>query len=84
MKTTLLVLTVAAILSGRAAADSIGTTYNMDRMLSEPHPLANEYGTRWQKPQPAPAAPGTLDIPEEVARRDGSRESPSASFRGGL
>ncbi|MDA1090370.1 MAG: hypothetical protein O3A85_08680 [Proteobacteria bacterium] len=68
MKTTLLVLMMAGILSGRAAADSIGTTYNMDRMLSEPHPLANEYGTRWQKPQPAPATPGTLYIPATPAR----------------
>ena len=30
MKTTVLVLTVATILSGRAAADSLDTTYDMD------------------------------------------------------
>ncbi|PCH81752.1 MAG: hypothetical protein COC02_06280, partial [Rhodospirillaceae bacterium] len=53
MKTTVLVLTVATILSGRAAADSIGTTYDMDKMLSEPHPMANEYGTRWRQPSPS-------------------------------
>ena len=71
VKTTVLVLTVATILSGRAAADSIGTTYDMDKMLSEPHPMANEYGTRWQQPSPslrppAPSAPGTQ--PETLYR----------------
>ncbi|PPR69581.1 MAG: hypothetical protein CFH02_00457, partial [Alphaproteobacteria bacterium MarineAlpha3_Bin1] len=61
MKTTVLVLTVATILSGRAAADSIGTTYDMDKMLSEPHPMANEYGTRWHQPSPSlrPPTPGS-------------------------
>jgi hypothetical protein len=62
VKSTVLILMMATMLSGPAAAASIATTYDMDRMLSEPHPLANEYGTRWQQPpsplQPA-AAPGT-------------------------
>jgi hypothetical protein len=71
VKTIVLVLTVATILSGRAAADSIGTTYDMDKMLSEPHPMANEYGTRWQQPSPSlrpptPGAPGTQ--PETLYR----------------
>lgn len=65
MKTTwtgsLFVFSVLAVLSGPAAADSIGSTYDMDKLLSEPHPMANEYGSRWQQPppQPAPTAPGT-------------------------
>ena len=66
---SLTVLMAAALLSALmavpGAADSIGTVYNMDRMLSEPHPLADQYGTRWQAP-PA-AAPGTLlGIPAPV------------------
>ena len=47
----------AIIWAGPGAAGSIGSVYNMDRMLAEPHPLADQYGTRWQ-PQPAP--PPTL------------------------
>ena len=43
----------AVIWAGPGAADSIGAVYNMDRMLSEPHPLADQYGTHWQAP-PAP------------------------------
>ncbi|MBI2586350.1 MAG: hypothetical protein HYW28_10870, partial [Rhodospirillales bacterium] len=33
---------------GTASAASIDSTYDMERMLNEPHPLANEYGTRWR------------------------------------
>lgn len=51
---SLLVLTVITGLPDPGGADSIGTTYDMNRMLSEPHPMANEYGTRWQKPNSAP------------------------------
>ena len=56
---------VSALMAGSGAADSIGTVYNMDRMLSEPHPLADQYGTRWQAPPAsAPAyAPGAPRTP---------------------
>ncbi len=46
-----------ALMAVPGAADSIGTVYNMDRMLSEPHPLADQYGTRWQAPPPPSSAP---------------------------
>ncbi len=56
---------VSALMAGPGAADSIGTVYNMDKMLSEPHPLADQYGTRWQpSPASAPAyAPGAPRTP---------------------
>jgi len=63
VKTTVPVLIALTVLSGPAAADSIGTTYDMDRMLSEPHPLANEYGSRWQQLQQRQPMPGMLYRP---------------------
>ncbi len=52
---------VLALMAVPVAADSIGTVYDMDRMLSEPHPLADQYGTRWQ-PSPA-SAPVLAPVP---------------------
>ncbi len=42
-------------------AASVSSIYDMDRMLSEPHPLASQYGTRWRPaavvPVPRPETP---------------------------
>lgn len=43
-------LTAAMSVSAHAFAASISTAYDMNRMLNEPHPMANEYGTRWAPP----------------------------------
>ncbi|MCH7865763.1 MAG: hypothetical protein IIC56_11195, partial [Proteobacteria bacterium] len=51
----LLIVTAFAVASGTAGAASISSLYDLDRMLFEPHPLAHQYGTRWN---PATAAPG--------------------------
>ncbi len=51
----LLMVTAFAVASGTAGAASISSLYDLDRMLFEPHPLAHQYGTRWN---PAPVAPG--------------------------
>jgi len=43
-----------------AVAASASSIYDMNRMLSEPHPLAQQYGTRWRpaavQPAPRPVA----------------------------
>ncbi len=73
---------VAIIWAGSGAADSIGTVYDMDRMLSEPHPLANQYGTRWQAPPASPPssapayAPGATPSPFPVT----APEPPPTTF----
>lgn len=56
---------VSALMAGPGAADSIGTVYNMDRMLFEPHPLADQYGTRWQAP-PVSEPGRLLGIPAPI------------------
>ncbi|PPR59821.1 MAG: hypothetical protein CFH04_01923, partial [Alphaproteobacteria bacterium MarineAlpha3_Bin3] len=56
---------LGALASVSAHAASINSIYDMDRMLSEPHPLAGQYGTRWNPATIAPppmspeAAPGS-------------------------
>ena len=53
-----LLLAVLAGTAGKGAgAASIDTTYDMTRMLAEPHPLSGQMGTRWQ---PAPVDPRAL------------------------
>ncbi|MDA1022865.1 MAG: acyloxyacyl hydrolase [Proteobacteria bacterium] len=49
-------LAVFACGAESAVAASASSIYDMDRMLSEPHPLAHQYGTRWRPAavQPAP------------------------------
>ena len=49
-----------ALASVSAHAASINSIYDMDRMLSEPHPLAGQYGTRWN---PATVAPPPMSPP---------------------
>ncbi|HEX9570130.1 MAG TPA: acyloxyacyl hydrolase [Rhodospirillales bacterium] len=49
---------------GTASAASIDSAYDMERMLNEPHPLANEYGTRWR---PAPVQPRAPLPPRPIA-----------------
>ena len=50
----LLIVAALAVHSRTVGAASINSLYDMDRMLFEPHPMAHQYGTRWN---PAPAAP---------------------------
>ncbi len=47
------VAALLALIATGAEANSIYTLYNMDVFLNEPHPLANQKGTRWQPIQPA-------------------------------
>ncbi|HIM41301.1 MAG TPA: hypothetical protein EYM35_00305, partial [Rhodospirillales bacterium] len=51
---------LGALASVSAHAASINSIYDMDRMLSEPHPLAGQYGTRWNPATvaPPPMSPG--------------------------
>ena len=52
---------LGAVASSGAHAASINSVYDMNRMLNEPHPLAHQYGTRWNPATVAPppmAAPG--------------------------
>ena len=49
-KLFLVMLAAAVSVSVRSSADSISTVYDMNRMLNEPHPMADEYGTRWTPP----------------------------------
>lgn len=58
-------LAVFACGSGSALAASAGSIYDMDRMLSEPHPLAHQYGTRW-RPATAVPAPRPFAAPVEA------------------
>lgn len=53
---------LGALASVSAHAASINSIYDMNRMLSEPHPLAGQYGTRWKPAAPAApeAFPGAL------------------------
>ncbi len=44
---------LGALASVSAHAASINAIYDMNRMLSEPHPLAGQYGTRWKPAVPA-------------------------------
>ena len=57
----LVLVLMLAVLAGSAGngagAASIDTTYDMTRMLAEPHPLSGQMGTRWQ---PAPVDPRAL------------------------
>ncbi|MEE9196305.1 MAG: hypothetical protein V3U44_10720, partial [Alphaproteobacteria bacterium] len=56
----LVVAMLGALASVGAHAASINSIYDMDRMLSEPHPLAGQYGTRWRPA--APAGPGSSTV----------------------
>jgi lipid A 3-O-deacylase len=51
---------LGALASASAHAASINSVYDMNRMLSEPHPLAGQYGTRWK---PAAVAPPPMQAP---------------------
>jgi len=81
---SLSVLTLAALLSLPMAvpvgADSIGTTYDMDRMLSEPHPLADQYGTRWQSPPPSAPVPAPALLPTPSPFPATAPEPPPTTF----
>lgn len=84
---SLTVLAAAAILMAiiwaePGAADSIGSVYNMDKMLAEPHPLADQYGTRWQpRPASAPAyAPGAAPSPFPSPQPGTAPEPPPTTF----
>jgi hypothetical protein len=44
------ILAVAVAVPALSDAASISTVYDMNRMLNEPHPMTNEYGTRWAPP----------------------------------
>ncbi len=46
-------LAAAMPVTAGSNAASISTAYDMNRMLNEPHPMADQYGTRWA---PAPAS----------------------------
>jgi len=55
-------LALSIFLTTPAGAASVSSIYDMNRMLSEPHPLAHQYGTRW-KPAVVPqtgAAPAVM------------------------
>ncbi len=59
----LMLLMVSAVLSVTAHAGSVSSIYDMDRMLSEPHPLAHQYGTRWRPALVSPPAPAPVLSP---------------------
>jgi len=75
-------------MTGPAWAASVSSIYDMNRMLSEPHPLAHQYGTRWrpaQAPQiPVPQtraapAPAPVRAPAMTAPRARPIKSPAKS-----
>ncbi|MCH7936805.1 MAG: acyloxyacyl hydrolase [Proteobacteria bacterium] len=55
---------LGALAPAGAHAASINSIYDMNRMLSEPHPLAGQYGTRWKPAVPAApvVSPGASPI----------------------
>ena len=53
---------LGALASVSAHGASINSIYDMNRMLSEPHPLAGQYGTRWK---PAIVAPPPMSPPPQ-------------------
>jgi len=63
-------------MSARSDAASISTVYDMDRMLFEPHPMADEYGTRWTAP---PTPPPLSPVPLPMAPMPGNSASPAPS-----
>jgi len=63
-------LAVFACGLGSALAASAGSLCDMDRTLSEPHPLAHQYGTRW-RPAAAVPAPRPFAAPVEAPIRTG-------------
>mgnify|MGYP004181008299 CR=1 FL=1 len=63
---------LGALASVSAHAASINSIYDMDRMLSEPHPLAGQYGTRWN---PATVAPPPMSPPISPEAAPGSSNS---------
>jgi lipid A 3-O-deacylase len=77
--TILAVFVLVVVVAAKAAVAGIGSTYDMSRMLSQPHPLAGQMGTRWDPvipgaqpyvPTPAPvsgAAPQPVTKPAPVA-----------------
>ncbi|NQV83003.1 MAG: hypothetical protein HQ494_04205 [Rhodospirillales bacterium] len=75
-------LAAVASVSPRAHAASISTVYDMDRMLSELHPMANEYGTRWTQPPSqglaAPLPEPLSLVPQTVAPIPSSSSLPLA------
>lgn len=73
----LLIVTAFAVASGTAGAASISSLYDLDRMLFEPHPLAHQYGTRWN---PATAAPGPAapDLSPRLKADPGTAPKPVA------
>jgi lipid A 3-O-deacylase len=48
----LVLVSLLVALAGTARAASIDATYDMSRMLNEPHPLADRMGTRWRPVAP--------------------------------
>jgi lipid A 3-O-deacylase len=73
--TGVVLLAVTVVLSGTAYGGSAGSVYDMNRMLSEPHPLANQYGTRWRpatrRPAPVGQAPAPRSQPQPQPRAAG-------------
>ena len=63
---------LGALASVSAHAASINSIYDMDRILSEPHPLAGQYGTRWN---PATVAPPPMSPPMSPGAAPGSSTS---------
>ncbi len=61
-------LAAAVSVSARSDAASISTVYDMNRMLNEPHPMADEYGTRWAPP-PSSGYGAPLQVPSTQAFR---------------
>jgi len=64
------ILAVAVAVPALSDAASISTVYDLNRMLNEPHPMADQYGTRWAPapesgygaPTQAPTAPAPRPI----------------------
>ena len=67
---------LGALASVSVHAASINSIYDMDRMLSEPHPLAGQYGTRWNPATVATRSviaivPVTISVALTMARISG-------------
>lgn len=78
------VLAAPMIMEAPAArASSVSSVYDMNRMLSEPHPWANQMGTRWQPAAPPPvaqSAPPPRAIPAS-SRQGAPSSSPSSGTK---
>lgn len=70
------VAALLALIATGAEAKSIYTLYNIDMFLFEPHPLANQMGTRWR-----PSLPAGDPIMPQRRIDQGASQAPAPVFR---